>query len=332
VGRRTARRTTAIIAAALAVWGLTVAELDSDSGRHHGFWESPAAAASAAAYVPGPVEGSSTSSPSTTSTGDGPAVPDPALATPVTQPGGAPVAPVVPRAPDDPGVHVGTGTQGFGPSTSGLPVIGRLVVPRLGLDTTLYDGAELAQIDHGPSHYPGTAMPGRKGNTVIAGHRVTHTAPFRGLGGLQPGDTATFAMPYGTFTYEYVYTDVVVPEAGRQVVAQGHGYTATLFACHPPGSEAYRIVTHWRLISQAARGPDPDPPTFDANGGGSSPGEGGTVAAATTPPTTPRYGTGSGGGAGYFGKATTTTTTAPPPSGGGTTSVTSPQRIELPRR
>jgi sortase A len=323
-----------VIAAALAVWGLTVADVDSGGAHHRSFWEAPAEAtdAEAAAYVPGPVEGSTTTADTAT--------PDPTLAPPVTEPGGARVAPVVPRAPDDPGVHVGTGTQGFGPSTPGLPVIGRIVVPRLGLDTTLYNGAELAQIDHGPSHYPGTAMPGRKGNTVIAGHRVTHTAPFRGLGELQPGDTATFVMPYGSFTYEYVYTDVVVPEAGRQVVAQGNGYTATLFACHPPGSEAYRIVTHWRLVSDAAAGPDPEPPTFDANGGGSPPGEAGSAAEpASTPTTQPSYGTGSGGGAGYFGRPTTTTTTPPPQSsggssgdGGGSTSVTEPSRIALPRR
>jgi hypothetical protein len=115
----------------------------------------------------------------------------------------------------------------------------------------------------------------------------------------------------------------VRPEAGRQVVAQGTGYTATLFACHPPGSEAYRIVTHWRLISDAATGTDPNPPTFDEKGGG---GSGGSAPATTT--TTPQYGTGSGGGAGYFGKPTTTTTTRPQGSSGSN----EPQTITLPRR
>jgi sortase A len=307
------RRTVGVVAAALAVWGVTAVALGEGSPRAGQFWDAPAAAA-AAAYVPSSVADSSTST-------EAPPAPDTTLAPPVTEPSGVPAAPVVPRAPDDPGVRVGV-TQ-FAATSPGAPVIGRIVVPRLGLDTTMYEGAELQQIDRGPSHYPGTAMPGRKGNAVVAGHRTTHTAPFRGLGDLQPGDTATFSMSYGTFTYEYVYTDIVRPEAGRQVVAQGTGYTATLFACHPPGSEAYRIVTHWRLISDAAAGTDPNPPTFDEKGGG---GSGDSAPAPTT--TAPSYGTGSGGGAGYFGKPTTTTTTRP----AGTTSVTEPSRIALPNR
>jgi sortase A len=305
-----------IIAASVAVWAVSTAAVGEGEAPPGHFWDAPVQA------VPADFVAGTVADPSTTVAP--PLPPDTTLTPPVTEASGAPAASVVPRAPDDPGVRVSAAS--LPTSSPGVPVIGRIVVPRLGLDTTMYDGAELRQIDRGPSHYPGTAMPGRKGNTVIAGHRVTHTAPFRGLGELQPGDTATFAMPYGTFTYEYVYTDVVRPEAGRQVVAQGTGYTATLFACHPPGSEAYRIVTHWRLISDAATGADPNPPTFDANGGG-GPG-GGSSTPATTPTTAPHYGTGSGGGAGYFGKPTTTTTRPPQ----GYTQVTEPERLTLPSR
>ena len=58
-------------------------------------------------------------------------------------------------------------------------VIGRLEIPALGLDVALHQGIEMRVIDRGPSHWPGTALPGQPGNVVIAGHRVTNTRPFR---------------------------------------------------------------------------------------------------------------------------------------------------------
>jgi sortase A len=198
------------------------------------------------------------------------------------------------------------------------PVQGRITIPRLGLDTVTYEGYDLAEIDYGPSHITGTAQPGHVGNTVFAGHRVTHTHPFRYLDRLQPGDTATFEMRDGTYTYEYVYTDVVT-ETQVEILEQGTGHTATIFACHPPGSDKYRIVTHWRLVSAAAKdAPVPDPNSPD-------------------PSKAPGFGTGRGGGSGNLGQASatapTTTTTAPPASTGGAGgSPTTPTIGKLPGR
>ena len=150
-----------------------------------------------------------------------------------------PASPGAPRTPSTPKVRQ---------SSYSPPVVGRLIVPSIGLDTTVYDGGDLAQIDHGPSHMPGTAYPGKQGNTVFAGHRVTHSHPFRELGQVGPGDTATFVMASGSYTYEWTGTEVIIPEE-VSILAQPEAYTATLFACHPPGSAKYRIVTHWRLLN-----------------------------------------------------------------------------------
>ena len=56
-----------------------------------------------------------------------------------------------------------------------LVTIGRLSIPRLDLDTDLYQGLSLSTIDNGPSHWPGSALPGHFGNVTLAGHRVTHS-------------------------------------------------------------------------------------------------------------------------------------------------------------
>jgi sortase A len=135
-----------------------------------------------------------------------------------------------------------------------LIAMGRLVIPRLGLDTTVYEGETLAVIDHGPGHFPWSAKPGELGNVVIAGHRVTKTRPFRNLHTLQPGDTATFEVPSGTYTYVFVGHDVVTPDR-IDITNQDGGYRATMFACHPPGSARYRLVAHWQLRTPPAPTP-----------------------------------------------------------------------------
>ena len=155
----------------------------------------------------------------------------------------APSAPAAPRAPRPARVP------------KQLQAMGRLIIPRLGLDTTVWEGFALDVIDHGPGHLPESALPGRIGNVVIAGHRVTHSKPFRHLDTLQPGDTATFEVPSGTYTYSFVGHEIVDPEA-THITHQQAEYKATLFACHPPGSARYRIVSYWTLTSP----PEPGQP------------------------------------------------------------------------
>ena len=92
-------------------------------------------------------------------------------------------------------------------------VIGRISVPRLGLDEPLQQGMTLTVINRGPSHWPGTALPGQMGNVVIAGHRTTFSKPFAELDTLQPGDEIVYTLPTGVFRYRVTGTEVVPAEA-----------------------------------------------------------------------------------------------------------------------
>jgi sortase A len=125
--------------------------------------------------------------------------------------------------------------------------IGRIAVPRIGLDTTLYEGLWETVIDVGPGYWPGTAKPGGWGNTVIAGHRVTYSHPFRDLAELIPGDQIIVTTSDGTFTYAVTESFVVDPSA-VWIADQQPGRTLTLFTCHPPGSEAFRYVVRGELV------------------------------------------------------------------------------------
>ncbi len=126
-------------------------------------------------------------------------------------------------------------------------VHGTVALPTIGVTQPLGEGVTLTAIDRGPSHWPGTAMPGQIGNVVVAGHRVTHTRPFHDLDRLAVGDPLVFTMNDGTtFTYVLTGTEIVGPDA-MHIVDQTLDRTATLFACHPKGSAAQRIVAHFRL-------------------------------------------------------------------------------------
>lgn len=121
--------------------------------------------------------------------------------------------------------------------------LGTIEIPKIGLNVTMYEGIRLTTLDRGPGHWPGTAMPGHTGNVVVAGHRVSHARPFRKLDQLAPGDEVIFTTGEGRFVYTVTSTEIVSPDAIR-IVDQTADRTATLFACHPPGSTRQRIVVH----------------------------------------------------------------------------------------
>jgi sortase A len=121
--------------------------------------------------------------------------------------------------------------------------LGTIEIPKIGLNMTMLEGIRLTTLDQGPGHWPGTAMPGQIGNVVVAGHRTSHAKPFRHLDALAPGDEVIFTMPNGRFVYRVVNTEIVSPDR-IDIVDQTLARTATLFACHPPGSTSQRIVVH----------------------------------------------------------------------------------------
>ena len=121
--------------------------------------------------------------------------------------------------------------------------IGKIEIPKLGVTEYMFEGIELSVLDNGPGHWPGTAMPGQVGNMVIAGHRVSHTHPFLRINELVDGDEVFVSTAGKRFRYQVSGTQIVTPDAIWITDATSTA-TATLFACHPPGSTAYRWVTH----------------------------------------------------------------------------------------
>lgn len=122
-----------------------------------------------------------------------------------------------------------------------LVKLGEIHIPRIGLVHPIYEGVSLTVVDHGPGHWPGSAMPGQLGNTVFAGHRTTHSRPFRHVDQLVPGDEVILVTDAGRFRYTVTGTEIV-GSRDTWIVTPTPDATMTLFACHPPGSARQRIV------------------------------------------------------------------------------------------
>lgn len=133
-----------------------------------------------------------------------------------------------------------------------VPVIqiGRIEIPKIGLDHPIYEGITLTVIDNGPGHWPGTALPGERGNAVFPGHRVTHTHPFYDIDLVVPGDEVIFHMPEADYTYRVTETLIVVPD-DLWIVGQTEKPTMTIFGCHPKHSARQRFVVKGELVHTA---------------------------------------------------------------------------------
>jgi sortase A len=127
-----------------------------------------------------------------------------------------------------------------------IRTIGVIEIPKLGLRVAMGQGISMRNIDRGPSHWPGTALPGQPGNVVVMGHRVTRTRPFRNIDQLVPGDEVLFEVGGVRTRYVMTHHEIVTPDR-LDIVRQTAEPTGTLFACHPPGSARYRYVVRLKL-------------------------------------------------------------------------------------
>jgi sortase A len=185
----------------------------------------------------------------------------------VDEPVATAAAPVV-IPPTDPAVAAAAWDVAHPPPPPPLPVpaplpdpsapaalveIGRIQIPKTGVDQPVREGVEQMVIDAGPAHWPGTALFGGWGNVVIAGHRSSHTEPFLRNAELAPGDDIVLSDVTGT--YHYAVTGVeVVPNTAMWIVDQHPGRTLTIFTCHPIGSSAERLVVHAELRGRSRPG------------------------------------------------------------------------------
>ncbi len=127
--------------------------------------------------------------------------------------------------------------------------IGSLRIPAIGVDETVRGGVALSVIDLGVAHWAGTALPGEQGNVVLAAHRTTYTRPFYDLDKLGIGDLVFMTDGNGFEVMYRVSASLIVEPSDLWITYDRDDPTLTMFACHPKGSDRYRIVVVADLVA-----------------------------------------------------------------------------------
>jgi sortase A len=138
--------------------------------------------------------------------------------------------------------------------------IGRLRVPRMGINMIVVNGTDHDSLTKGPGRDLRTFMPGENRLIYIAGHRTTYLAPFSHIDSLRPGDRATLEVPYGRFIYKITKHRIVV-STDLSVLRSPRHELLELQACHPRFFASHRYIAYARLIRVEPRGGAPYEPT-----------------------------------------------------------------------
>ena len=121
--------------------------------------------------------------------------------------------------------------------------LGRIKVPRLGLNALLVVGTDHGSLTKGPGWERSTFLPGQGQLVYIAGHRTTYSAPFARIDSLRPGDLVTIEVPYGTFTYA-IRSHKIVPAGDLAQLRSHEQEVVALQACHPRFFASHRYIAY----------------------------------------------------------------------------------------
>lgn len=108
--------------------------------------------------------------------------------------------------------------------------VARLRAPRLGVSRLVLAGATGRTLAFGPGHHLGSARPGARGNTVLAGHRDTH---FAFLHDLEQGDQLWLETPDGEEQLYRVESMSVVEQSRTEALEPTADAALTLVTCYP---------------------------------------------------------------------------------------------------
>jgi len=138
-------------------------------------------------------------------------------------------------------------------SSSRGQAVGRIRVPRLGLNMVVVDGTDHGSLTKGPGLDRRTYMPGEGQLIYIAGHRTTYLAPFAHIERMRPGDPVSLEVPYATFRYR-VYRHRIVSSDDLAVLRSHGKEIVELQACHPRFFASHRYIVYARLVRIEPRG------------------------------------------------------------------------------
>jgi sortase A len=146
--------------------------------------------------------------------------------------------------------------------------IGRLRVPRMGVNMIIVNGTDADTLKKGPGRDHRTFMPGENRLVYIAGHRTTYSAPFSSINSMRKGDRVTIEVPYGRFIYSMTRHRIVA-STDLSVLRSPRHEVLELQACHPRFFASHRYIAYAQLVRVEPRGGTPyEPPPIEAQASG----------------------------------------------------------------
>jgi sortase A len=131
--------------------------------------------------------------------------------------------------------------------------IGRISIPRLGLDMVVVNGTDAGTLKKGPGRDQRTFMPGEGELVYVAGHRTTYSAPFSDIDDLRRGDRVALRVPYATLVYR-ITGHVVVPADDLDRLRSNGREVLALQACHPRFFASHRYIVYATPVELIPRG------------------------------------------------------------------------------
>jgi sortase A len=121
---------------------------------------------------------------------------------------------------------------------------GRITIPSIELSKYIVAGVRLKDLERGPGLFPGSPLPGQKGNVAIAGHRTTFGAPFSRINEIHDKEIITLESRDGTFTYVANGEPRIVSATNTEVIktTDPEKATLTLVSCYPKWTSSKRII------------------------------------------------------------------------------------------
>ncbi len=139
------------------------------------------------------------------------------------------------------------------PNSLEIPKIGVTTAVVIGESTDL--GVLKNDLDQGAVYYPGSPLPGEKGQIIILGHsappgwpKIKHDWIFSDVNNLNPGDEITLYFNNRQYTYSVVEKNII--KKGQDITLTASSLKSsvlTLVSCWPPGKDHQRIAVKAEL-------------------------------------------------------------------------------------
>ncbi|GAA0120222.1 class D sortase [Clostridium perfringens] len=121
-----------------------------------------------------------------------------------------------------------------------------LNIPKINLEIGIIEGVRYEDIKYVVGHFPGSPMPGEKGNFSIAGHRISYFGQaFKDIDKLEKGDKVKVTYNGKEYTYEVTYMYEVTPDE-TEALNPTKDATITIVTCTTDAKN--RVIVKGKLV------------------------------------------------------------------------------------